>query len=112
MSVTFSIRGRAAELEAYDTYVNLSSVNCRDMFERLGVGDQDDLIGEMRARELGERCRKALASPEAEQDRGLPSYEEGRYMFVGRPAGRINMRIKELLALCETAGELGLIYWG
>lgn len=110
MSVTFSISGVETDVEDYGAYVNTSNANCGDLLVRLGI-PVGELVGEMRAKELGERCRAALASPAA-QDKGLPAQREGNYFFMGRPAGRINMRITELLALSERAGELGLIRWG
>lgn len=113
MGVQFSIRGEGYDVDDPRSYVDLSNVNARDMFERLGLSIfAGQAWGEMRARELADLCRQELTPKKRCQDVGLTAYEDGRVHFAGRPAGRINMRIQELLALCEMAGDLGLITWG
>lgn len=111
MGTMFWVGGVSYDPEDAETYVSVTYSTCADIFQRLRlVGDP--VGGELRARDLRLLCKQALESEEAKQDDSLPEVHEGRYHFMGRPAGRINMRIEQLLKLCESAGELGLIYWG
>jgi hypothetical protein len=110
MGATFCIRGVGYDVDDYSSFVDMSYSTCEEIFARLRI-DADVVAGEIRAKELKVRCEAALESPEAAQDGGLPAVQEDNYHFMGRPAGRINLRIKELLTLCERAGELGLIHW-
>lgn len=113
MSITFSIRGESYDVDDSKTYMNLSNVNAKELYIRLGFDTfAGECFGEMRARELAGLCRRELTPTKRCLDVGLPPHNERGYTFAGRPAGRINMRIKELLDLCERAGDLGLISWG
>jgi hypothetical protein len=64
-----------------------------------------------RAKELIERCKTALKRPPDEgvpesQGRGLNGAE---YVRCARWPGYLHRKTEELLALCEQAGELGVI---
>ena len=111
MSTTFSIAGRRYDVDDESTYVNLSSVNARELLKMLGL-ENDELLGEFRARGLVPRCKEVLRALRAQGDEGEEGVTEGRYHFAGRSPGLLTRRAKELLALCEKAGELGLITWG
>lgn len=115
MSVTFSIQGlgyyAGQEGDEYHNYVNLSGMNARVLLTRLGLDPGEVLMGDLRARDLAERCKTELTTEKMDLDGGEEGFTEGRYRFFGRSPGLINKRIQELLDLCSQAGDLGVVTW-
>ena len=115
MSVTFSVVGTEVDYETGTGYVNMANGNARSVLLALGVND-DDLCGSMRGRELTKRCEKAL-SMKLPGDEGFdPSVEKGEtgptIVYCGRPAGYVSARIREILELAKSAGDIGVVSWG
>ena len=71
----------------------------------------EDLYGQMPARELAARCRRRLWPEARNLDPGLADEQEGRCFVFGRPAGYLRSRTEELLCLAESAGD-GIVSWG
>ena len=106
--------------EDLNTYLNLNLRNARDLLEWLGLptppaGD-DDMFGEIGAKELAARCRRRLW-PEArnKDDELLGEVQEAANghctaIECGRTAGYLRERTQSLLTLCERYIE-GMIYW-
>lgn len=117
MSVTFSVRNEATDYEDLKAFLNLANVNARDLLALLGVATDPsgyDLCGSMRAKELLRRCVAARALVGADRGRlGYAEAREGRAaLVVGcRPAGRMAEYVEKLVALCDRAGDLGVICW-
>jgi hypothetical protein len=122
MSVTFSIVGdrrHCADLDCEQCLerdlartVNLGNQNARDLLTALGLeADEPGMYGVMGARELSQRCAMVtskMVTPSA----AIAPVSEGRVHMGGREEGYVQRRAKDLLALCDQAGQLGRITWG
>ncbi len=116
MSVTFSIIGEDSHCdefcdECFAQIVNMSNYNAGDFLAALGlpVCHEAGLWGDMRAKELRpllERLRDSDVSSK------INPHREDRVVFGGRREGYFQERARDLLKLCERAGELGVISWG
>lgn len=110
MSVTFSIRGVDLDVEDFSTYVNLSNANARVLLRGMGL-PHFSLEGELRAKDMATKCQVYLTALEERGDEGEKGFSEKRFHFFGRSPGLLTKRTKELLALCEKAGDLGWVTW-
>jgi len=116
MSVTFQIVGEPDHcpigfpdcIECWKRYINMSNSNAGEFIEAFGLGTE--LYGSLRAVEIERRIKKVLDSGYI--DEGSPSQEENRIIYCGRRAGYCNEKAKQLLEMCERAGNLGVISWG
>lgn len=116
MSITFQVRGVSPIYtfeSARPTALNVNQRNALEIFERLSIEapKDGDWFGSLPAYEVAERCRDALRSIDALLDVGLESRSLGRVIEVGRAAGFINERLRELLDIATRAGERGTIDW-
>ena len=84
--------------------LNVGNETAAEMLFRLGLQGRDSARG----RELVAACDRALKL----EDRGRLGCVEGRVHDFGRPAGRVNDRIRELRELAVNARDLGVIFWG
>lgn len=103
--------------------VNVHNGNACEILDRLGIehrNDGTDLYGEILAHDLVIACGEALHGLDAKLDVGLPGEERigpngARYIRPARPAGHINMRLRELQDLAERAlrelGPLAKVRW-
>lgn len=116
MSVTFSIVGEPDHCEkgvgecdeCYHQSLNMANANAREFIAVFGLGDE--LWGSMRASEMAKLIKGVLDS--GYKDSGRPSEEHGRFIDCGRRSDYCNERAQQLLAMCERAGDLGIISWG
>jgi len=106
VSTTFAIRGIEINYETGEGYLNLASVNAGELLRELGLYNED-LTGEIRVRAL----RQRLEGARAVADRGRLGVIANRYVEFAQPAGRKAEYIDALEALCEQAGDLGIIIW-
>jgi hypothetical protein len=117
VSVTFWNAGEVPNTGDGDVweerFLNLSNANARDLIAWLRLPDED-LCGEIAARELAARCRRRLWDEARNHDEGLPGSVEydGRLVIGGREPGYLRRRTEQLLNLCALAGEEGVITWG
>jgi hypothetical protein len=88
--------------------LNLANRNAYDLLRWLEIlGADDDLYGELPARELAARCRRRLWDEPRNHDPSLPQHAsaDGRLITFGRAAGYLRQRTEQLLELAERAGD-------
>lgn len=87
------------------TELNVSNVNARDLLAFLGLdleGDNDDLYGQILAKDLEVLCRRRLMVASVKgNDPALPTTEEGNFINCGRGEGYLVEKTKVLLKIAQ-----------
>jgi len=117
MSITFHIAGKRIEWEDEDTFVNTSAHVARGIFAvaKLSV---DERYGEHPASDFAARLRRALwpenlkttqapIAPEVDPHSGGARFVDGS----ARAPGFIEMRVRQILKICESAPEGATLKW-
>ena len=115
MSVTFTIAGSHADWDDPATHLNLANMNAAELLRWLDIDAQDDLYGEISARELAARCRRRLWGVARNYDPERVAHVDAKpgratAIWPGRRPGYLREKTAELLALAERAGE-GAVHW-
>ena len=116
MSVTFTVAGDTPDYDNPTTFLNLANGNAIDLFDWLSIPtDQNDIYGEIDARELAARCRRRLWDVTRNHDCGLAPEVDRKpgcatLHFFGRHPDYLREKTALLLELAERAGD-GTVRW-
>jgi hypothetical protein len=117
MSVTFSASTVYADYDNWTGFLNMSNVNAFDLLRWLDL--PVDYCGEISVAELTPKLRRRLWEEDRNLDPAIESNEYGgpgtghcKVIECGRDPGYLRNKTKELLALCEKAGNSATITWG
>lgn len=122
MSVTFFNPKNPAEFDDDDDLVgggieiNVSNSNARELLTFVGIpgdDDDDDLCGQILAKDLEVLCRRKLMVLSVKgADPAFPPSQMGNIIFCGRSEGYLETRVHELLRLAqERTSDADLIVW-
>ena len=116
MSVNFTVAGSHTDFDDPSCYLNLANMNAAELLRWLDIdANDDDLFGEISARELAARCRRRLWDVARNYDPEIAARvdsEPGRAtaIWCGRRPGYLRDKTAELLELAHRAGQ-GMIQW-
>lgn len=111
MSTQFYIAGQRVDWDDYDSWAEVGAGYAAEFFQLVGLPQES--CGSIRARDLRIKLKAALSTEIRDFDCGSTVYQDGQgVVSVPRSGAEVlSRRMRELLKLCETAGDLGRINW-